>query len=42
MVGRIWEIEAAARGLARDGAYWDAGRVWISTERAAKRQPAGM
>lgn len=40
------EIEAARRGLPRDGAYWDAGREWIAAERAAeraaKRQPADM
>ena len=37
-----WDIEAAGRGLARDGAYWDAGREWIAGERAARRQTAGI
>jgi hypothetical protein len=29
-----WEAVAAARGIERDGAYWDAGWAWI-----AKRRP---
>ena len=32
-----WEIEAAGRGLPRDGAYWQAGAEWIAAERAARR-----
>ena len=35
-----WELEAAGRGLPRDGAYWQLGSEWIATERAASR-PAG-
>ena len=33
-----WEIEAAGRGLPRDGEYWQLGAEWIAAERAA-RQP---
>ena len=32
-----WELEAAGRRLAKDGAYWTAGAEWIATERAARR-----
>ena len=31
-----WEIEAAGRGLPRDGAYWQLGSEWIAAERAAR------
>jgi hypothetical protein len=31
-----WEIEAAGRGLPRDGAYWQLGAEWIAAERAAR------
>lgn len=34
-----WELEAATRGLPRDGAYWQAGAEWIAAERAARRSP---
>lgn len=34
------EIEAAGRGLPRDGDYWTIGKEWIAGERAARR-PAG-
>jgi hypothetical protein len=30
-----WVLEAATRGLPRDGAYLDAGYRWIAEERAA-------
>ena len=33
-----WEIEAAGRGLPRDGAYSTAGAEWIAAERKARRQ----
>jgi hypothetical protein len=32
-----WEIEAAGRGLPKDGACWQAGWQWIEAERAARR-----
>ena len=32
-----WEIEAAGRGLPRDGSYWQLGSEWIAAERAARR-----
>jgi hypothetical protein len=32
-----WVLEAAARDLPRDGAYWQAGCDWIVAERAARR-----
>ena len=32
-----WEIEAAGRGLPKDGTYWQAGAEWIAAERAARR-----
>ena len=32
-----WELEAAWRGLPRDGAYWTAGAEWIAAERKARR-----
>ena len=31
------ELEAAGRGLPRDGAYWTAAAKWIATERKARR-----
>jgi hypothetical protein len=34
-----WEAEAALRGLARDGDYWDAGRLWIDAQCAARKRP---
>ena len=33
-----WILEAAGRGLPKDGAYWQIGSEWIAAERAA-RQP---
>jgi hypothetical protein len=32
-----WELEAAGRGLPRDGAYWIEGGKWIAAVRAARR-----
>ena len=32
-----WELEAAGRGLPRDGSYWQVGSEWIAAERAARR-----
>ena len=32
-----WILEATGRGLPRDNAYWQAGKEWIATERAARR-----
>ena len=32
-----WEIEAAGRGMPKDGDYWTAGAEWIAAERAARR-----
>jgi hypothetical protein len=32
-----WELEAAGRGLPRDGAYWTAGAEWIARERGVRR-----
>ena len=34
-----WEAEAALRDLKRDGDYWEAGRVWIDAQCAARKQP---
>jgi len=34
-----WDAEAAMRGLARDGDYWDAGKLWIDTQCAARKRP---
>ena len=34
---RAWEIEAAGRGLPRDGDYWTAGAELIAEEREARR-----
>lgn len=37
-----WEAEAALQGLVSDGDYWDAGRLWIDAQcaaRARKRPP---
>ena len=33
------ELEAAARGLAHDAAFWDAGWAWIAEERSARKVP---
>ena len=32
-----WELEAAGRGLPRDGTYWQTGEAWIVRDRAARR-----
>ena len=32
-----WGLEAASRGLSKDGAYWEAGWDWIAEQRAAPR-----
>ncbi|MEX1173560.1 MAG: hypothetical protein WEG56_13220 [Chloroflexota bacterium] len=34
-----WEAEAALRDLKRDGDYWEAGKLWIDTQCAARKQP---
>ena len=34
-----WEAEAALRGLARDGDYWEAGKRWIDAQCAARKRP---
>lgn len=34
-----WETEAALRGIERGSDYWDAGKVWIDTQCAARKQP---
>lgn len=34
-----WEAEAALRDLKRDGDYWDAGKLWIDTQCAARKRP---
>ena len=35
-----WVLKATGRGLARDGAYWDAAWDWIVEERAARSRSA--
>jgi hypothetical protein len=34
-----WEAEAALRDLKRDGDYWEAGKLWIDTQCAARKRP---
>lgn len=34
-----WEAEAALRELARDGDYWEAGKLWIDAQCAARKRP---
>jgi hypothetical protein len=34
-----WEAEAALRGLERGSDYWDAGKVWIDSQCAARKRP---
>ena len=34
-----WEAEAALRALKRDGDYWEAGKLWIDAQCAARKQP---
>jgi hypothetical protein len=35
-----WEVEGNARGLAHDGAFWQAGWTWIIEGRSARKEPA--
>jgi hypothetical protein len=35
-----WEAEAALRDLKRDGDYWEAGKLWIDAQCAARKQPS--
>ena len=32
-----WEAHAAQEGIERDGRYWETGWIWISEQRAPKR-----
>lgn len=34
-----WEAEAALRELKRDADYWEAGRLWIDAQCAARKTP---
>jgi hypothetical protein len=34
-----WEAEAALRDLKRDGDYWEAGKLWIDAQCAARKSP---
>lgn len=34
------EAEAALQGLARDSDYWDAGKLWIDAQCAARKRPS--
>ena len=34
-----WEAEAALQGLDRGSAYWEAGRLWIDAQCAARKLP---
>jgi hypothetical protein len=34
-----WEAEAALQQLPRGSAYWDAGKLWIDAQCAARKQP---
>lgn len=34
-----WEAEAALHGIARDSDYWDAGKIWIDRQCAARKLP---
>ena len=34
-----WEAEAALQERERDGAFWDAGKLWIDRQCSARRQP---
>ena len=34
-----WEAEATRRGLARNSDYWDAGKLWIDAQCAARKAP---
>jgi hypothetical protein len=34
-----WEAEATRLGLAQDGDYWDAGKLWIDRQCAIRKLP---
>jgi hypothetical protein len=34
-----WEAEGALRELKRDGDYWEAGKLWIDAQCAARKRP---
>ena len=34
-----WEVEAALGDLKRDGDYWEAGKLWIDGQCAARKRP---
>jgi hypothetical protein len=34
-----WEAEAVLRDLKRDGDYWEAGKLWIDAQCAARKRP---
>jgi hypothetical protein len=34
-----WDAEAALRGLTRGDDYWDAGKLWIDAQCAARKRP---
>jgi hypothetical protein len=34
-----WEAEAVLRGVVRGGDYWEAGKLWIDGQCAARKQP---
>lgn len=34
-----WEAEATLRELKRDGDYWEAGKLWIDAQCAARKRP---
>ncbi len=35
-----WEAEAALRDLTRDSDYWEAGKLWIDAQCAARKRPS--
>ena len=34
-----WEAEAALQGVERNADYWDAGKLWIDAQCAARKLP---
>ncbi len=34
-----WEVEAALQGIAQGGDYWEAGKLWIDRQCAARKLP---
>lgn len=34
-----WEAEAALRDMKRNGDYWEAGKLWIDAQCAARKRP---